>query len=727
LFCRQFAFPPFSGNSKIIDRTLLLKDRFPKNEWRPLLYVTWDYGALQRHAAMSTIVSASERRTLLRLFKQRGLVVQVAALDALLTGYAAQHDGARAAGVRSYIDRVLDALCTLAPDRAPPAVVTGAAAAAAVQRAAADAAREASHACAADAVASALEVVDIFAAPPWRRPGFADAAGGAAESINVRCAGRAIIDACPTTKAQVFRTRYELMLEKTLRNPRFAPPASGVVFGGASSRAKSPYLQLTAIDSLPGSHGKDCLVLGMLTQLEDDSWFLEDLHGTIQLDLSEAHTTAGLHTECSFVIAQGKLVESMDGKTERRVFKVFAMGTPPMETREVSIQALGKNANMFGNSLDDAEYAGLLQKEKSAADAMFLFLSDVHLDKRHVITGIRTIFQGYLEDDVNPTVVVLMGSFLSHPFGQAPTDPSVLAARFTELGQMIAKEFHLLAEQCMFIIVPSPLDAGPGNILPRPPMPPMITQGFVDALGSDRVFLTSNPCRIRYMTQEIVILREDLLDKMIRHCAVRPDVTDSTFMAEHLVKSIVDQAHLCPLPLSSRPVLWAHDHTLWLIPTPHLVVVADKVDGYSFKYGEATGLNPGAFGSDLSFALYAPAERSCQQCTLDPGESSTTRFPDAGIECEDEQHRSNAATGLHRSSSPAELNVVYDSGGADEMHVLLGDEGIPKDRDDIVPGGSRQGSPRYPGSAPRSPFLSRLDSPVEMETTIDSAIVPATS
>lgn len=38
-----------------------------------------------------------------------------------------------------------------------------------------------------------------------------------------------------------------------------------------------------------------------------------------------------------------------------------------------------------------------------------------------------------------------------------------------------------------------------------------------------------------------------------------------------LVQTILDQAHLAPLPLPVRPVLWDYDHALRLYPMPTTV------------------------------------------------------------------------------------------------------------------------------------------------------------
>ena len=40
---------------------------------------------------------------------------------------------------------------------------------------------------------------------------------------------------------------------------------------------------------------------------------------------------------------------------------------------------------------------------------------------------------------------------------------------------------------------------------------------------------------------------------------------------EQLSIGILEQSHLCPLPLSIQPILWDFDHSLRIWPTPDLV------------------------------------------------------------------------------------------------------------------------------------------------------------
>ena len=537
-----------------------------------------------------------ERRKALRALKQRGIVVHVGALEQIYSVFleCAQEE------FPSFLNKVFEFLSR--PDGAVDGILTEKLAITIAEKLQREIQRFDQKN---DAV---IDVIDAFSVPLWRPTSRALSNTGSAGST-VKAPDSPNVDASAKTKAEMFRLRYELILSKTMRNPQFRPPTTGIL----TSSKKSPYFQLTGVESLQGTKGER-LVLGMLTQLEEGKWFLEDLHGTVRVDLSNVTCTAGLHTESSFVIAQGILVDSNNSEA---VFQVSAMGTPPLELRENSIESLGKDANLFGGQFDFSQQTQLLELEKGAEDKAFLFLSDVALDNSIVLAGLRHLFNGYIQDEVVPSVIVLMGNFLSHPFGQNLEDIHLLNEKFTELGEMIRDEFKPLAEETVFVIIPGTQDPGPGNVLPRPPMPKMVTRGFVNAIGEERVKLATNPCRLRYLTQEIVFLRDDIMQKMVRHCVVKPDFQESKLLSEHLIKSVVDQANLCPLPPSARPIFWSHSHALWLFPTPHTIVLADKVDGFICKYGGSLGLNPGSFATDLSFQMYLPAERRAQQCSLD--------------------------------------------------------------------------------------------------------------
>lgn len=116
-----------------------------------------------------------------------------------------------------------------------------------------------------------------------------------------------------------------------------------------------------------------------------------------------------------------------------------------------------------------------------------------------------------------------------------------------------------------------PLDAGSSIALPRRPIPMKLTESLRQRVK--HVTFASNPCRVRCYTQEIVLFREDLLRLMQRHLVVPPKLNDPSApeLSSQLVESLMDQAHLCPLPLHARPIYWELDYAMRLFPLPHLV------------------------------------------------------------------------------------------------------------------------------------------------------------
>ena len=55
-------------------------------------------------------------------------------------------------------------------------------------------------------------------------------------------------------------------------------------------------------------------------------------------------------------------------------------------------------------------------------------------------------------------------------------------------------------------------------------------------------------------------------------------------MFEHLCATLLQQSHLCPVPLEAQPVFWNFDHALHLYPIPDVLVLADRVPCASFGF-----------------------------------------------------------------------------------------------------------------------------------------------
>ena len=389
-------------------------------------------------------------------------------------------------------------------------------------------------------------------------------------------------------KADVFRERYALLHQRTMRHELFTPPALGQ---GIQSTSK---FQLRTVDYLLSSSGlpDKIIVLGMLSQIKEGKFHLEDPTGCVELDLSSAIFHMGLFVENSIVLAEGIY--------EDKIFHISAIGFPPPELA-ADTQSYFGNTNFFGGPSSVCAKASIKLQAMLGEhrDAMLVFLSDVHIDDPKVMEKLTTLFAGY--SDAPPTAFVLMGNFSATPYG--PQRNQRLKASFKSLADLIL-QYPSLTERSQFFFIPGPNDLGQANILPNPGIPSVLVSDLTSRIPTAQ--FCSNPTRIQFCTREIVIFREDIMNKLCRHCVRFP--SESTDLPNHFTKTILSQAHLSPLPLHARPIYWSHDHTLRLYPLPDLVVIGDKCDPFTVTSTECTVANVGSFGqSGFEFKVYVPS------------------------------------------------------------------------------------------------------------------------
>lgn len=389
-------------------------------------------------------------------------------------------------------------------------------------------------------------------------------------------------------KADVFKERYTLLHQRTMRHELFTPPALG------QSVQSSSKFQLRTVDYLLSSSGlpDKVIVLGMLAQIKEGKFHLEDPTGCVELDLSKATFHMGLFVENSIVLAEGIY--------EDKIFHISAVGFPPPEAA-TDTQTYFGNMNFFGGSSSICAKASVKLQAMLAEhkDAMLVFVSDVHLDDPRVMDKLATLFAGYSE--APPTAFVFMGNFSCTPYG--PQRSQRLKSSFKSLAQLIL-QYPSLVERSQFLFIPGPNDLGQANILPNPGIPSVLMSELTSRISSAQ--FCSNPTRIQFCTREIVVFREDIMNKLCRHCVKFP--SEATDLPNHFTKTILSQAHLSPLPLHARPIYWSHDHALRLYPLPDLVVIGDKCDPFSVSSTDCTIANVGSFiQSEFEFKVYIPA------------------------------------------------------------------------------------------------------------------------
>lgn len=323
---------------------------------------------------------------------------------------------------------------------------------------------------------------------------------------------------------------------------------------------------------------------------------------------------------------------------------------PPAEDRATTLKTLGIS-DVFGDDFRPAHLVQMQALEEAAENHLVVIISELHLDKPLVLAKFQKILEGFEDNGIDP-LYVLMGSFFSRSYNGVHQGKQVMKAGFAALAEVIA-QCPRQRHQARFLFVPGmfggcchhlffavysyvsitfiflvsihvgPLDAGSSVALPKRPLPEDLVSVMKQQLT--HVGFGSNPCKLRCYTQEIVLYREDVLKKMQKHLVFplnigsNPNSTNDDGAAEtvpeiteQLVESLLDQAHLCPLPLHARPVHWELDHSLRLFPLPHLLVLADRTEQFSYEYKGCNTVNPGMFASDFSFVVYQPSTRSVQ-------------------------------------------------------------------------------------------------------------------
>lgn len=113
--------------------------------------------------------------------------------------------------------------------------------------------------------------------------------------------------------------------------------------------------------------------MGVISQLEDGHFYLEDLTASVEIDLSKAKVTTGFLSENTIVVAEGEML--VNG-----IYQVITCGFPPLEERDKSLKSLAQHDFFGGGTLTKEETLRLAELEKRSLNDMFVILSDIWVD-----------------------------------------------------------------------------------------------------------------------------------------------------------------------------------------------------------------------------------------------------------------------------------------------------------------------------------------------------------
>ncbi|CRK99430.1 CLUMA_CG012639, isoform A [Clunio marinus] len=403
------------------------------------------------------------------------------------------------------------------------------------------------------------------------------------------------------SRSEYIRERYHTILQRILRHDLFAPNINENIKTLDNNQRK--FTLKYAENLLSTSTLKEVVMLGLLSKFKEGKFYLEDPSGTIPIDLSEAKFHSGLYTEGAFVLAEGSY---NDG-----ILKVSGLGFPPPEAAASSRAYFG-NLNYWGGQSSSLlkHSKSLLEFERLNFGGTIIFLSDCWLDDPKVIEKLKKLFMGF--DDTPPIAIIMMGPFLKNK-----ENISGLRRKFALLGEILDSTFSLKNETHI-VLVPDIEDPNSANILPRPPLPTALVQDFMRR--NKRVILATNPCRLQYCTQQIVVCRMELLKKLCRNTIKFPEEGQ---LADHFARTLICQGTLAPFTQLVMPTYWDFDPALSLYPLPDLIVMGDKTTDFQKIHSDCIIINTGSFPrSKFSFKLYMPGTRTIEDSQIPDDEEN---------------------------------------------------------------------------------------------------------
>ncbi|KAA3678107.1 DNA polymerase epsilon subunit 2 [Paragonimus westermani] len=484
------------------------------------------------------------------------------------------------------------------------------------------------------------------------------------ENTNMNRQMDSIFPASAQVKAFLYAHRYEVVQQRVLRHQLFSQTSAKGNASTDGSQLASYRIRPIEYLLASGSRIDSVIVLGMLCQLREGDWHLEDPTGIVRLNLSQAVFHEGLFPEGCIVLAEGSYDDNL--------LLVTGMGLPPCESGDASRRAFSVS-NPFGGgppgtlaASQDPKMHRLLTTTQAGADAMLVLLGETRLDRAGCLDKLATVFTGY--SACPPVAFILTGNFLS-PDSSGRSCPERLFSLRVLLRQLLIQYRtafpdidSLSPAQCPhLILVPGPEDpvCAPFHLLPKPGLPfELVMTDLERRRGGDEqssvtcppwLHLASNPCRLRLYTREIVIFRAEYSRLLLRHCIHLPTTSDtspdSTAVEQDgetqldrsvpatreasglsttaniaklktpaeqlgvgLARCLASQGHLLPLMGHIAPVYWAWDQALSLHPLPDLVVAVEPqalidlnvTTANPVQTGNCRFINPGQFGQTVA-------------------------------------------------------------------------------------------------------------------------------
>ncbi|MES1909781.1 MAG: hypothetical protein MHM6MM_002471 [Cercozoa sp. M6MM] len=361
-------------------------------------------------------------------------------------------------------------------------------------------------------------------------------------------------------RTRMFLDRYEALWQRCVRHPLFV---GSVLVRGVRAQAPGKEVDLSRrisqVISLMGNATGERWIFGMLNEVEGNL-VCEDTSGYVKLDVSSVEKKDKcLFTWGNFVLLRGRMsvdpndagIEGTSVSAISGVFHVAEIRMPPTESRFDSIE---RCPDLDPLRRSAAELKELRRLERNSVDCIAV-ASDVHLDDDKCVRRLRKMLNGLR--DACLVCLVLCGNFSKSPYRYGVVGER---ERYKKLFDTLAEVLETAdvaptVRSCKVVLVPGPSDPHlSGEPLPwRPLLSPFLRR------VRNSVIASSMPCRLRWMTREFVVVRDNTIDCLRRASLFHVEETEDQDVLPLVASTILRQMHVSPVSTRIKPVWWKHD------------------------------------------------------------------------------------------------------------------------------------------------------------------------
>lgn len=483
---------------------------------------------------------------------------------------------------------------------------------------------------------------------------------------------------------EFFNQRYYPIMDRLSRDENFRKSSlSSIAALSSNLNGSFSNYEITLIKNVLGRDGGRFVLFGLLSENANGNFILEDSSDFIELNLSKAHKAAGsFYAPGMFIIVEGIYSASggsmsNDANVISGCFYASNIGHPPAERRDHSLDAYG-HLDFMGMHKDSNSKASAfvkidksLQKKLSALEKtlvghkMIILGGNIFLDDTKIQAGLDKFFarlETRLEEEqdasetIAHSVVVMSGSFTSRPLCSNQRSLSQTSSseeyksHFDAFAATLSK-YPLVVQYCKLLLIPGVNDPSQSTfslgrssscLLPQTPIPNVFVTRLQRLLPKGHLILGWNPMRINYVSQEIVLFRDDLMTKFKRNdlllehdielgdlelqrhitgedkkveniISTEVHLSPKIKQARKLVKTLLDQGNLQPFLKNLRVIDPNYQHVMRIEPLPTTLVLFDaRFESFEVTYNGCKVSNIGNIMNNknsrkFNYAEYSPS------------------------------------------------------------------------------------------------------------------------